>query len=45
MARKATDQVTTVGIDIGKNDFHLIGLNGPGNIILHRNLPRMSTPK
>ena len=28
MARKATDQVTTIGIDIGKNSFHLIGLDG-----------------
>ena len=26
MARQATDQVTTIGIDIGKNNFHLIGL-------------------
>ncbi len=28
MARKTTDQVTTIGIDIGKNAFHLIDLNG-----------------
>ncbi len=28
MARKETDQVTTIGIDIGKNNFHLIGLDG-----------------
>ncbi len=28
MARKATDQVTTIGDDIGKNSFHLIGLDG-----------------
>ncbi len=27
MARKATDQVTTIGIDIGKNTFHLIGFD------------------
>ena len=27
MARKATNQATTIGIDIGKNNFHLIGLN------------------
>ncbi len=26
-ARKATNQATTIGIDIGKNNFHLIGLN------------------
>ncbi len=27
MSRKATDRVTTIGIDIGKNGFHLIGLD------------------
>ncbi len=27
MSRKATDSVTTIGIDIGKNSFHLIGLD------------------
>jgi hypothetical protein len=26
MARKVSDQVTTIGIDIGKNIFHVIGL-------------------
>ncbi len=26
MARKVSDQVTTIGIDIGKNTFHIIGL-------------------
>ncbi len=38
MARKATDQVTTIGIDIGKNNFHLIGLDDAGSIVLHRKL-------
>ncbi len=27
MARKTTDQVTTIGIGIGKISFHLIGPN------------------
>ena len=40
MTRKATDQVTTIGIDIGKNNFHLIGLDDAGNIVLHRKLSR-----
>ncbi len=40
MARQATDQVTTIGIDIGKNNFHLIGLDDAGNIVLHRKLTR-----
>ena len=40
MTRKATDVVTTIGIDIGKNTFHLIGLDAEGNIVLHRKLSR-----
>ncbi len=40
MTREATDQVTTIGIDIGKNNFHLMGLDGAGNIVLHRKLSR-----
>ncbi len=40
MARKATDPVTTIGIDIGKNTFHLIGLDADGNIVLRRKLSR-----
>jgi predicted NBD/HSP70 family sugar kinase len=39
MARKATDQVTTIGIDIGKNTFHLIGLDGAGNIRIEGVIP------
>ena len=40
MSGKATDQVTTIGIDIGKNSFHLIGLDGAGDIVLRRQLSR-----
>ena len=40
MSRKTTDQVTTIGINIGKNTFHLIGLHGAGNIVLRRKLSR-----
>ena len=40
MARKATDQVTTIGIDIGKNSFHLIGLDAGRNIGRRRKLSR-----
>ncbi len=40
MARKATNPVTTIGIDIGKNDFHPIGLDGAGSIVLCRKLSR-----
>jgi transposase len=40
MTRKATKQVTTIGIDIGKNTFHLIGLDAEGKIALRRKLSR-----
>ncbi|MCH7929180.1 MAG: hypothetical protein IH906_06460 [Proteobacteria bacterium] len=30
MPRKAADRLTTIGIDIGKNSFHLIGLDAEG---------------
>ena len=40
MSRKATDGVTTIGIDIGKNTFRLIGLNPEGSIVLRRKLSR-----
>jgi len=32
--------VTTIGIDIGKNNVHLIGLDAAGNIVVHRKLSR-----
>jgi transposase len=42
MTREATDQVTTIGIgiDIGKNTFHLIGFNAAGAIVLRQKLSR-----
>lgn len=40
MTRKATDQVTTLGMDFGKKTFHLIGLDAEGNIALRRKLSR-----
>ncbi len=40
MGRIATDQVTTIGSDIGQNSFHLIGLDGAGTIVLRRKLSR-----
>ncbi len=41
MATKtSTEAVSTIGIDIGKNTFHLIGLDDGGAIILRRKLSR-----
>ncbi|MFZ1104066.1 MAG: IS110 family transposase [Hyphomicrobiaceae bacterium] len=40
MPRQSTDTVAVLGIDIGKNTFHLIGLNERGAIILRVKLSR-----
>ena len=40
MTTKQFDQVTTLGIDIGKNTFHLIGLDSKGAIVLRQKLSR-----
>ena len=41
MPRQSTDTVAVLGIDIGKNTFHLVGLNERGAIILRRKLSRV----
>jgi transposase len=42
MSRKTTsfEAVATIGIDIGKNTFHLIGLDKKGAIVLRQKLSR-----
>jgi transposase len=40
MPRQSTDTIAVLGIDIGKNTFHLVGLNERGAIILRRKLSR-----
>ena len=40
MPRKSNDTVAVLGIDIGKNVFHLIGLNKRGAIVLRQKLSR-----
>ena len=40
MSRKTTLSVTTIGIDIGKNTFHLIGFDEKGAIVLRQKLSR-----
>jgi predicted NBD/HSP70 family sugar kinase len=35
-----SDVVTTVGIDIGKTTFHLIGFDGRGAIVLRQKVSR-----
>src|SRR5688572_12085526 len=40
MPRQSKDTVAVLGIDIGKNTFHLVGLNKVGAITLRRKLSR-----
>jgi transposase len=40
MPRKSNDTVAVLGIDIGKNVFHFIGLNKRGTIVLRQKLSR-----
>ncbi len=35
-SQKAAGITTTIGIDIGKNTFHLVGLNKRGAIVLQQ---------
>jgi transposase len=39
-ATSGTNVVATIGIDIGKNTFHVIGLDDKGAIILRHKLSR-----
>ncbi len=39
MTKTSRDRaISTIGIDIGKNTFHLIGLNAEGAIVLRQKL-------
>src|SRR5215468_5812327 len=40
MPRQSKDTVANLGIDIGKNTFHLVGLNKRGAIVLRQKLSR-----
>ena len=40
-AKSAT--IATLGVDIGKNTFHLVGLDKRGAIVLHERLSRASS--
>jgi hypothetical protein len=41
----AAMNVTTLGIDLGKNVFHVIGMNARGTIVLRERLSRAKLPK
>ena len=41
MTKRSRDKtIATIGIDIGKNSFHLIGMNAAGAIVLRQKLTR-----
>ena len=37
-----TDDLTTIGVDIGEDVFHLVGFNGKGKIVLRRKIKRLA---
>lgn len=41
----SNDIVTTIGIDLGKNVFHIVGMNGRGAIVLKQRLSRAKLAK
>jgi transposase len=46
MATTATNNiVTTIGVDLGKNVFHLIGMNARGAVIFRERLSRAKLPR
>src|SRR3954454_4765513 len=40
----ATEAIATIGIDLGKNTFHLIGMDARGSIVLRRKIARGQLP-
>jgi transposase len=38
MAKKFSSVIAVIGIDIGKNSFHVVGLDGRGAIMLRQKL-------
>ena len=40
MAATAQSAIALIGIDIGKNSFHVVGLDGRGAIVLRQKLGR-----
>ena len=40
MSHNLNSTITVIGIDIGKNSFHVIGLDGRGGIVLHQKWSR-----
>ena len=41
----SNDIVTTIGIDLGKNVFHIVGMNARGAVVLRERLSRAKLPR
>jgi len=39
-SQKTAEIITTIGIDLGKNTFHLVGLDKRGAIVLQQKVSR-----
>jgi hypothetical protein len=39
-SQKAPDTITTIGVDLGKNTFHLVGLDSRGAVVLQQKVTR-----
>jgi hypothetical protein len=42
-SQKTPGTITTIGIDLGKNTFHLVGFDKRGAIVLQRKVPVVSS--
>jgi hypothetical protein len=45
MSETAHSAIAVVGIDIGKNSFHVVGLDGRGAIVLRQKWSQMQTSR
>ena len=42
MAKNDFDELMSVGVDIGKDVFHLVGFNKEGQLVLRKKIKRMA---
>jgi transposase len=42
MAKTEFDELMSIGIDIGKDTFHLVGLNQDGHRVLRKQIKRLA---
>ena len=42
MAKNGVDELMSIGVDIGKDDFHLVGFDKKGQLVLRKKIKRMA---